>query len=273
MVTAATASPRGHAVAAAGLPPRSAMLVRWFRGYSRRYVARHFHALRLARDAYPPRFAAGPLLVVMNHPSWWDPLIALLLAELMPGRAAYAPSEARMLARYPMLERIGLFPVDRTAAAGVRGFLRVSRSILADDSAALWITGQGEFVDPRCRPVRLLPGIGYLAQRAGWGTVLPVALEYPFWDERTPEVLARFGRPIDLARTATAKQWTDRIASALTDTQDALMRQSQARDPDAFVTLVSGRAGVGGPYDLWRRARAAWRGEPFQAEHRPETRP
>ena len=31
----------------------------------------------------------GPLIVVLNHPSWWDPLVGLVLAELIPDRADF----------------------------------------------------------------------------------------------------------------------------------------------------------------------------------------
>ena len=46
---------------------------------------------------------------------------------------------------------------------------------------------------PATRPVRLRPGLAHLARRVPGATIVPLALEYPFWDERTPEALCRFG--------------------------------------------------------------------------------
>ena len=48
---------------------------------------------------------------------------------------------------------------------------------------------------------------------------------------------------------------------------DALAAEGIARAPAAFKTLIDGRAGVGGVYDLWRRGRAALRGERFRPAH------
>ncbi|RUP23196.1 MAG: glycerol acyltransferase, partial [Methylobacterium sp.] len=41
-----------------------------------------------------------------------------------------------------------------------------------------------------------------------------------------------------------------------------------SRDPARFRTLVSGRKGVGGLYDLWRRLAARLSGRRFDAAHR-----
>ena len=36
---------------------------------------------------------------------------------------------------------------------------------------------------------------GRLARRLDAGIILPLAIEYPFWSEKTPEALLAFGRP------------------------------------------------------------------------------
>ena len=91
------------------IPRRSPRLFRLFRWYARRYLARHFHAVRVSRAGPIPDLPACPVVVVANHPSWWDPLIALVLTEFMPvGREHYAPIEAVGLAQYRFLSSVGL---------------------------------------------------------------------------------------------------------------------------------------------------------------------
>src|SRR5262245_38368200 len=82
---------------------RSPRLVRWFLRYVRRYLRKNFHAVRLARSgqALDP---GGPLVVVLNHPSWWDPLVGLLLTQLFSTRAHYGPIESAALAKYRFFE-------------------------------------------------------------------------------------------------------------------------------------------------------------------------
>jgi 1-acyl-sn-glycerol-3-phosphate acyltransferase len=208
-------------------------------------------------------------VIVLNHPSWWDPLVGAVLAELLPGREHYVPIEAAALARYRIFERLGFFAVQPGTRAGAREFLCTGAAVLARPNAALWVTAQGEFTDPRQRPVRLRAGVGHLLRRLAGAVVLPLALEYPFWQERSPEALARFGAPIPVGRgrDRPVEEWMRLLESGLTVAQDALAADALSRDPQAFEVLLGGQAGVGGLYDLWRRLRAWLRGERFQAAH------
>ena len=272
-----------------------------FAAYGRWYLRRHFHAVR--RSGPPPRIPAGAALVVYcNHPSWWDPMLAIhLAATLFPARTHHGPIDAAALRRYPFFRRLGFFGVQ-PGVAGARRFLRVAGALVERPGSALWITPEGRFTDPRQRPVRLRPGLGRLAARlarrsagegggeAGRGSdgtaggsaspgprrtvLLPLALEYPFWEERTPEALLRFGEPLELPWTvgepgppATAAAWDRLLARRLEAAQDALRQAAMARDPAAFEVMLAGRAGVGGVYDLWRAAKAAVRGERFNRQH------
>jgi 1-acyl-sn-glycerol-3-phosphate acyltransferase len=248
---------------------RSPFLCRLFRTYLRRYVRNHFHAVRLAGEL--PPIPDGPLLVVCNHPSWWDPLVGLLLADRL-GRALYAPMEAAALDRYRFFTRLGVFGVA-PGPAGARAFLRTGRAILETPGTALAVTAQGRFVDPRERPVRLMPGVGHLAHGVGRGTVLPVALEYPFWNERLPEALVRYGPPLTITPGVTPGDWARRMAVSLEATQDALAAAAGTRDPKRFQAVLGGRVGVGGVYDRWRRVTAWATGRRFHPAHDWEADP
>ena len=92
---------------------RSPRLVRFFTRHVKRfYLARDFHAVRLSKSGIPGPVPDGPLIIVLNHPSWWDPLVGLVLAELFPDRAHYAPMDANALGRYRIFERLGMFGVE-----------------------------------------------------------------------------------------------------------------------------------------------------------------
>lgn len=171
--------------------------------------------------------------------------------------------------RYRIFERLGVFGIEIGTLRGARDFLRTSCAILARPQTALWITTQGRFADVRERPPGVLPGVAHLARRLQGAVILPLALEYPFWEERYPEVLARFGRPIVVGPRAdrSVEEWRTCIEEALADTQDALASAAQRRDPAAFDTLVGGKAGIGGIYDWWRWLKACLFGRPFRAEH------
>ena len=255
------------------LPRRSEWFFRGFRKYARRYVAKHFHALRIDRDG-PPVAPAGPLVVALNHASWWDPMTAVVLSEsLGSGRAHYAPMDEQGLNQYRVLEWLGIFGVELETARGGIAFLRRASAVLARPESVLWITPQGRFVDVRERPTRFKEGLGRLLRRSAGVSVVPLAIEYPFWNDRRPEVLVRFGAAIAVEDGASrsAEDWTGRIEAALEATQDALAESGRSRDASRFEVLVDGSAGVGGVYDLGRRLRSAVRGEAFSKEHRIRT--
>ena len=48
---------------------------------------------------------------------------------------------------------------------------------------------------------------------------------------------------------------------------DALAVAARERDPSQFLNLLAGQAGVGGVYDVWRRAKALVRGRKFDGHH------
>ena len=168
--------------------------------------------------------------------------------------------DADSLTHYRFFERMGVFGVESKNMRGAREFLRTSRSILARPRTALWITPQGRFADVRERPPGIQPGVAHLAHRLERAIILPLALEYPFWDDRRPEALARFGPAIVVERgiDRTVEDWRICIEDALARTQDALVCQARLRSSAGFETLVGDKtsADSGRDRSRWLRGRS-----------------
>jgi 1-acyl-sn-glycerol-3-phosphate acyltransferase len=259
----------------AGLPRKSRWLYQAFTRYSRRLVCRHFDALRLAEPGFPSCPANAPVLVYLNHPSWWDPLIALTLADAGFGkRSHYAPIDEAALRQYAFFAKLGFFGIDRTTTRGKARFLRLGRRALARPERALWVTAEGHFTDPRQRPVTLQPGVAHLARRLPQGIILPLALEYPFWQEKRPEALACFGEPIRIGQQPDrdVTQWHEHLTAELEQAVDRLSRLAMRQNARDWRTIVSGRIGTSPTYDFWRAMRARLRGERFHRAHTEATR-
>ena len=250
------------------IPPISRPLLAIFRYIVRRYFRRHFHSVRLS-GAHRAASIAGPLIIYANHGSWWDPMVAYLLAaKLFRDRRHYAPMDASALLQYPVLRHLGIFPVAMQTARGAVQFLRTGQAILAS-GAVLWVTPQGQFSDPRQRPLVFKPGLAALAARTGQCTLLPLAIEYPFWDERLPEALLLIGEPIHVA-AENAESLEPRLITALETTMEILKEKALSRRPDAFErTLSFHAAGTGGMYGVAQRLKAFALRRPYKAEHTP----
>lgn len=250
------------------LPVASPLLSRWFTWYSRRYLRRHFHSLRVSRAGLPPRDSETPLVIFANHASWWDPLVWLALkAEFFPADRAFSPIDATALKRYKILSRLGFFGVEQQTGRGAIQFLRTAEKILREPGHILALTPQGRFADARERPLRFEAGLGYLAARVAGAVFLPMASEFVFWEERLPEILVRFGAPITANQIGDAESATHLFEQKLEAVQDALATEVKRRDPNDFQMILRGGAGQGGVYDWYRATKAKLRGERFVREH------
>ena len=264
--------PTADTATGAPLPRISRALLHWFTGYSRRYIRRHFHSLRIARAGLPPAPQGLPIVLYMNHASWWDPLVCLVLkAEFFPNRAGFAPIDLAALDRYKLLRQLGFFGVEQGTRRGAVQFLRTAETILREPNHLLALTPQGRFSDVRERPLRFQSGLGHLAARVDRALFVPLAIEYVFWEERLPEILVRFGEPVPVGHDHRAAfppaYWTDLFEQKLAAAQDALSLESKLRDPAVFQEVLRGGTGQGGIYDCWRAFRAKLRGEKFNPEH------
>ena len=257
----------------AAMPHVSSGVLKVFSAYTRGYARRYFHSCRILKTGLPPRDLARSLVIFLNHASWWDPLVCLLLSrEFCSDRTSFAPIEGSMLERYRFFKHLGFFGVEQQTAMGARKFLRTMRAILASSRNAVWMTPQGRFMDVRERPLRLQSGLGALATQSENTIFVPLAIEYTFWDEPRPEILVSFGEPIIPGRKTpgSAQEWTKRFNDALEETQDELAARSCRRHPSEWVVLNRGKSGVNPIYDSWRWLWARISRQEFVREHRTE---
>jgi 1-acyl-sn-glycerol-3-phosphate acyltransferase len=245
----------------------------FFRRIVRGYFRRHFHGVRVsgAERFVAVGAATRPLLIYANHGSWWDPMVSILLAErLMSRRDHFAPMDADALERYGILRRVGIFPVEMKSARGAVQFLRTGEEIVRG-GGVLWVTPQGRFVDARVRPLEFKPGLATLAARVatreGSCTLMPLAIEYPFWDERLPECLLGFGDAVVVTAGEEADSVQVRLVAALEVAMKELQERAMRRDAAAFDELLDGTLGAGGFYALGQRVKAMVLRRPYRAEH------
>ena len=106
-------------------------------------------------ENFPGPACGDPPVIYVNHASWWDPLVLLLLThQLYPGRKFFAPMDAKALERYGFFRRIGCFGVELGSLRGAKQFLGASLAALGLPDGGLCVTPQGRFADVRERPVR-----------------------------------------------------------------------------------------------------------------------
>ena len=247
---------------------RSEGFIRVFTWYTRRLFAKKFAAVRLCQESEPIARSlsshAGPAIVVMNHCSWWDPLVAVLLSSTFtPDRRGCGPMDLSQLQKFRFFRKLGVFGVNPDEARSIVPMLaHVEALIAAHPATTLWITPQGRFCDIRTE-IAIKPGAAALAARLGPSCrVFSLAIEYGFWTDAKPEVFLRFTEiptpataPGSSPTPPTARAWTDAMQQAMTANAESLAGRVIARDPSAFTIISGGTARINPAYDWWLKLR------------------
>jgi 1-acyl-sn-glycerol-3-phosphate acyltransferase len=265
----AAGSGRGEAAAGgvtfipAAPSPRVARMFAW---YTRRLFRQKFNGVRLmhgSADTLRGRDGVeAPVIVLMTHAGWWDPLSALLLHEaLTPKRATTAPMDARMLEKFAFFRKLGVFGIDPDSPASLEAMVTyVQTRFRENPRTTLWVTAQGAFHDAR-EAIRVRPGAASIAAKCGATAkgrgvcVLCCAVEYAFWNEQRPECLVRI-EAVEPPANATTAGWLRVMQDGMERCASSLAAAVIAREPAAFEPLLGGSAARTHPvYDWWLRLR------------------
>lgn len=142
----------------------------------------------------------GPVLVVANHTSWWDPLVAIYLTGRVLGGDGYAMMDATNLERLPFFALVGAFGVNlqnaRDGAVAIRyaaGLLREAGEPVARKHPVLWVFPQGRERPVTERPLGFRAGSAEVARVAKVTRILPLGLRYEFAARERPEMFIALG--------------------------------------------------------------------------------
>lgn len=249
----------------AGLSParRVPAFARFFAAYSERLLRRRFASVRLMQEGAEllarADWYAGPVLLTMNHASWWDPLVGLVLVSRhLPSRTGTAPMDIEEFRRFRFMKRLGMFGLDPKHPDALALLTEYVAEFFRRESRPLvGITPQGAFSDVR-RPMRLRPGAASIAAAHPGALVLVLCAEYTFWEQPRPEIFLNVSECPRPARESVAA-WHRQLTDAMQSCADALAERVIARDAAAFEQLAyAGGAQIHPVYDFllrWRRGR------------------
>jgi hypothetical protein len=260
--------------------PQIAPVFAWY--VTQRLIPARFHAVRIATEslevAHSIDSISDPVILVMNHQAWWDPMIGLAMANsFWPSRRGVAPMDATQLEKFPILQKIGIFgihPDDPESMAAMVEFVQSRFATLPRPT--LMLTPQGQFADIRS-PLTLRPGAAALAAKFPTCRVFSIAVEYAFWLDQKPEVLLRV-QPVagpdqvstsgwqraltmrhgsnEPEHSVSTSGWQRALTMGMQENGARLAALVMARDPAPFSTFLGGASSGTNPfYNLWNRLR------------------
>lgn len=248
-------------------PPR-ALAVRAFDRYFRSQLAKHFATTRLAALSDAGRWDRSiPTLLLANHTSWWDGLLAFVTGREL-GLTAHILMDASSLERYGVFGLAGAVPIRRASLRGAYQDLAAAGACLRPGSG-LWIFPQGSRRPPGERPARLERGAAELAVRHGGPVrICPVAFRYLHLSEQLPEAFVLVGQAwvLEPGRYAGRRELAPALERDLAGAVDALDGLLRTESLGAFRTVVAGRLSINKRMDRFRHAVGLLRG-PFEARN------
>lgn len=242
-----TGDARHPAVLPGTYDPRVA---RVFRILARRMIGKSFHALRFTPGSLE-RFDAlaahsGPVVGCITHAGWWDPMLGLLLHIERYGphdRDGVAPIDKAVLESVGIFKRLGLFGIDPDDPASKDALVAYAIDRLRSmDRPTFWVTPQGRFQDPRAA-MTIRPGVSAILSQLENARAMVLAVEYPFWDDKKPEMLAHIAEIERPTRTDSTIAWHRSVSSAMKGAAGKLACEAVTRDPSRFETYLGGEGG------------------------------
>ena len=176
---------------------KSRFFTRWLARDADKRVRRTF-GLVATRGLERVRAAleTGPVLIVSNHTSWWDPIVSQLIGHRVLRSDGYALMDAKNLVRLPFFRKVGAFGVDLDDPADGARALRYAVKLLDRPGRLVWVFPQGREAPLVQRPLGFRPGSEAIARLARRATVFPCAIRYAFGSEELPVLHISFGAPI-----------------------------------------------------------------------------
>lgn len=194
-----------------------------FAVYNRNLFRRRFESLRVGGiENLKNRNPDLPLVLYVNHSSWWDGLTAFEI-----GRAAaldhFLMMEERQLRQLFLFRRLGAFSVVRENPREAVQSIHYAVDLLKEKpTRAIWIFPQGEILPNDVRPLKFHNGLARIVEKTGKCAVAPVAMRYEFQGEFKPAAFAKIGQSEVVANVENAKQLMAQFLIRLTETLDEL---------------------------------------------------
>ncbi|MEX0649204.1 MAG: lysophospholipid acyltransferase family protein [Balneolaceae bacterium] len=161
--------------------------------YVRTLFRRRFKYVRVDLHYQP-----GPenkSIYYLNHTSWWDGLIPLILNRKIFRQNARAMMEDKQMKKYPFFKKLGAFSVNTDDTASALPSLRYAAESLQRSRSALYIYPEGKIMPFTTKP-DFKKGLGWISNQCPAADVVPIGIFMHTARYDKPELFIRIGKPV-----------------------------------------------------------------------------
>lgn len=134
----------------------------------------------------------------LNHTTWWDGLIPLLLNRRIFKQNARAMMEDKQMRTYPFFRKLGTFSVNLTQKKAIHSTLSYALASLEREQGALYLFPEGEIRPFSSSSLTFKQGLAWLLKRCPVENVdaVPVSIYMHTAFSNKPELFIHIGQPV-----------------------------------------------------------------------------
>lgn len=180
----------------------SPWFITMFDQYVRLLFRRRFKNIRLYQSYQP-----GPeskTIYYLNHTSWWDGLIPLLLNQKYFKQNARAMMEDKQMKEHSFFSKIGAFSVNLQDPRSAVRSLRYAVKSMEREKASLFIYPEGKIVPFSVKKPHFKKGLGWLSRKCPEADVVPIGIYIHTAYSDKPELAISVGNATEANRALSA---------------------------------------------------------------------
>ncbi|MFA9557967.1 lysophospholipid acyltransferase family protein [Evansella sp. AB-rgal1] len=211
-----------------------------FSVYNKRLLRRHFHRICLMKHWDKP---TNPAIFLVNHSSWWDPLVLFYLNTSFLETDAIAMMSEEGLTRFPFFRKIGAFSISQTSRKSIIRSLNYASEQISEGKS-VFIFPQGKEIHLEKRPLSFFSGAAYLSEKHPTIPVIPITFYHSLCHYQLPEWYITIGEAIRVPNFRNRKEGTNEFEKRMESQLDELRVLVIEEKKDTFTTILQGKTGV-----------------------------
>lgn len=174
----------------------SPLFIKIFRIYVRLLFKRRFKRVWIRQEYYPDKNSRS--VYYLNHHSWWDGIIPLLLNEYRFHQQARALMEDQQMKKHAFFRKIGAFSINREEPGKMVSSLRYAVQSMKRSNASLYIYPEGT-ITPAGSELCFEGGLAWLHEKLPAVDFVPIAIYMHTIRSGKPELHLHVGEKVDMS--------------------------------------------------------------------------
>lgn len=213
-----------------------------FAFYHHNLIRRKFNSYQInGLNTLFKRNKSLPLIIFLNHSSWWDGLIAFEISHNLK-LESFIMMDEKQLKKLFLFRLLGAFSINKENPRQARNSLEYAVKILKKNNRhVLWIFPQGEILPNDKRPIYFYNGLSKIVQKFGTKIqMLPIAIRYEFTGNFKPEIFVKIGEIelFSVDNNFSGKKLTEKLSLELTKVLDSLKTEIVTQNFNNFENLI-----------------------------------